>query len=537
MEHTMSLRFRPMLIIGLAAALLGLGLPAAGLANGASAPGPTALSQDLDTLLADPSLQGADVGLVVRDATTGAALYDHNGGSELLPASNAKLLTSAAAMDVLGPDYTFSTSVLTSGARIGGVLAGNLYLRGTGDPTMLAADYDALAAKVAASGITTVSGQLVADETWFDNVRLAPGWAWDDEPYYYDAQVSALTVSPDTDYDPGSVDVTVTPGTAGQPPSVTVTPPTNYVTIVNTATTGAAGSADSENVDRDNGDNVIRVTGAMPADATPDVETMAVWDPAALVASLFSADLAQHGVRVLGGGSDGKTPAGATTLTSRQSMPLSQLLVPFLKLSNNLHAETLVKAAGEKVSGQGTWSAGLKALEADSSALGVDSGQLRLVDGSGLSRMDTMTPDQLANVLVTAQRQPWFGAWYQALPIAGVSDRMVGGTLRNRMVGTPAANNMHAKTGSMTGVSALSGYVTAADGEKLVFAMVSNDFLGGLPTSIEDAVGVRLAEYNGAADQSSTNLLPQHKVTPQSTTDQQLTNPRSQLECSWNGTC
>jgi len=531
-----------MLIIGLAAALLGL--PAAGSANGAGAPSPTALSQDLDALLANPSLQGAQVGLVVRDATSGATLYDRNGGDELLPASNAKLFTSAAAMNVLGADYRFSTSVLASGTRDGVHLNGNLYLKGTGDPTMLAADYDALAAKVAASGITTVHGQLVADDTWFDDVRLAPGWAWDDEPYYYDAQVSALTVSPDTDYDPGSVNVTVTPGAVGQPPSVTVTPPTTYLTIVNTATTGAAGSAFTENVDRDNGDNVIRVTGVIPADATPDVETMAVWNPTAFVTSLFSADLARHGVRVLGGTANGQTPAGARTITGRQSMPLSQLLVPFLKLSNNLHAETLVKAAGEKVYGQGTWSAGLQALEGNFSTLGVNSGQLRLVDGSGLSRMDDVTPDELTDLLGSARQQPWFGTWYAALPIAGVSDRMVGGTLRNRMVGTPAANNMHAKTGSMTGVSALSGYVTAADGEKLVFAMVSNNVLGSLPTSIEDAVGVRLAEYNGTADRASTNLLPQQQAQPQSGTrprpsiaGQQPLDPRSQVECSWNRTC
>lgn len=522
----MTSRHRSMLVIGLSVALLGL--PAAGLANGAGAQAPTALSQDLDTLLANPALAGADVGLVVKDAATGATLYDHHGSDLVLPASNLKLFTSAAAMNVLGPGYTFSTTVAADGARTGSTLNGNLYLKGTGDPTMLAADYDALAAKVAAAGITHIGGQLVADDTWFDNQRLATGWEVDDEPYYYDAQVSALTISPDTDYDPGSVNVTVSPGAAGQPAKISVTPPNHYLSIVNTATTGATGSATTDEVDRDEGDNVIRITGSIAADAAPDVETMSVWDPTAFVASLFRADLAAHGVSVAGPTGYRATPAKASTIASRTSIPLSQLLTPFLKLSNNLHAETLVKAAGRKVSGQGSWPAGLAALEGNFGTFGVNAQQLAMADGSGLSRQDYVSTDQISALLVAAQQQPWFSTWYNALPVAGVSDRMVGGTLRSRMAGTPAANNMHAKTGSMTGVSALSGYVTAANGEKLVFAMVENNFLPDSVTSIEDAVGVRLAEYDGASDRS-------HVVAPKVTMTR--TDPQAALECSWVRSC
>ena len=353
----------------------------------------------------------------------------------------------------------------------------------------------------------------------------------DDEPYYYDAQVSALTISPDTDYDPGSVNVTVTPGAVGQPAKVVVTPPNNYLTIVNTAITGAAGSATTDDVTRDEGDNVIRITGAIAADAAPDVETMAVWDPTRFVATLFRADLAAHGVTVFGPTGYRATPAGAKNLASRTSIPLSQLLTPFLKLSNNLHAETLLKAAGRKVSGAGSWPAGVAALEGDFGTFGLNSKQLSMVDGSGLSRQDYVSTDQISTLLVAAQRQPWFGTWYNALPVAGVSDRMVGGTLRRRMVGTPAANNMHAKTGSMTGVSALSGYVTAANGEKLVFSMVENNFLPDSVTSIEDAVGVRLAEYDGAAD---TSHASQFKASTQAGPG---TDPRARLECSWTRSC
>src|SRR5690349_11280771 len=144
-----------------------------------SAQDPGALTKDLDAILANPGLAGADIGLVVRAADTGEVLYRHESDRRQQPASNAKLVTSATALEVLGPDYRFSTSVRSTGERRGPTLQGNLYLRGTGDPTMLAADYDALAAKVADSGVKVVLGDLVADDTWFDTMRLASGWAWD----------------------------------------------------------------------------------------------------------------------------------------------------------------------------------------------------------------------------------------------------------------------------------------------------------------------------------------------------------------------
>src|SRR6266545_3142225 len=177
-----------------------------------SAQDPGSLTKDLDAILANPGLSGAGVGLVVRAADTGEVLYRHESDRRQQPASNAKLVTSAAALEVLGPDYHFSTTVAASASTTNSVLRGDLYLKGTGDPTMLAADYDALAAQVAASGVRLVTGNLVADDTWFDDMRLASGWAWDDEPFYYNAQVSALIAAPDTDFDAGSMIVTDTPG-------------------------------------------------------------------------------------------------------------------------------------------------------------------------------------------------------------------------------------------------------------------------------------------------------------------------------------
>lgn len=479
------------------------------------------LATDLDTILSSPALAGADVALVVR-TVDGQTVYSHASDRRRQPASNEKLITSAAALDVLGPDYRFATTVQAAGRRHGPVLDGDLYLKGTGDPTMLAADYDALAAQVAGAGITFVRGGLAADDTWFDDVRLGSSWAWDDEPFYYNAQISALTAAPDTDYDAGSIIVKVAPGANGRA-VVTTEPPTDYVTVANTAVTGPAGSANTISVDRVHGGNTITVTGSIPTGGATTSEWMAVWDPTGYAAALFRAALGRHGVRVLGPTTRAATPAKATPVASRQSMPLRELLTPFLKLSNNMHAEILTKAMGRKTRDQGTWGAGLAAIADRLPSFGIDPARLSLQDGSGLSRMDQVSPDQLATLLGAARGRPWFPVWYDALPIAGQADRMVGGTLRSRMRNTPAAGNVHAKTGSLTGVSSLSGYVTTANGQQWVFSMVTNNAIGVNLKGLEDTVAVRLAQEGSGA----------RTVTPARTEQRNA----SELECSWEKAC
>ncbi|WP_084516437.1 D-alanyl-D-alanine carboxypeptidase/D-alanyl-D-alanine endopeptidase [Microtetraspora niveoalba] len=472
-------------------------------------PGVADLVHDIDELLNDSRLTMARAGVVVRSAATGENLYTLDSGKLFAPASNTKLLTSAAAMETLGPDYRFSTQVLSKGR--------DLYLKGTGDPTVLAADYDALAAKVAASGVKVVTGRLVVDDTWFDDVRLGTDWAWDDEPYYYAAQISALTASPDTDYDAGSVVVSVAPGDRpGKPAKVTTTPETDYVKIVNRATTGAETDI---LVEREHGGNTVVVTGTV---AEQYDEWVAVWDPALYAASLFRKGLAAHGVRVIGQTVRGATPAGAKAVAARESMPLSQLLTPFMKLSNNMHAEILTKAMGRKASDAGSWSAGLAVTEAFAKANGVET--LRLRDGSGLSRMDGLTPSGLASLLASVRGKPWFPVWYDSLPVAGAAERMVGGTLRSRMRGTPAEGNVHAKTGSLTSVTSLSGYVTSAEGEPLVFSIMTNGYLSGAPRDLEDRIAVRLAQFTRSAPVDAAAA---------STLRAETAQDDDGLECSW----
>ena len=181
-----------------------------------------------------------------------------------------------------------------------------------------------------------------------------------------------------------------------------------------------------------------------------------------------------------------------------------------------MHAETLVKAMGAVVEAEGSWSAGLGVVTDYAQSIGVNTSRIRLSDGSGLSRKVNVTADSVTDVLIGAQKEPWWQQWYDALPIAGNPERFVGGTLRSRMLNTPAANNLHGKTGSLTGVTALSGYVSTKDGRKLVFSMISNNYLVS-PRSIEDAVGVTLASWSDQAPPAA--VAPNTLRTTQTTCD------------------
>ncbi|PZF92598.1 D-alanyl-D-alanine carboxypeptidase/D-alanyl-D-alanine endopeptidase [Micromonospora deserti] len=515
---------RTLALVALVAAAAIAGAPTAATAESPT-PAATRLNATIDAILADPRLDGAQAAVVVVDTASGQTVYHRNGDRRLIPASNTKLLTSAAALELLGPDHRFRTDVLTTGARRGGVLSGNLHLRGGGDPTLLAGDYDALAARVAAAGIRVVTGNLVADDTRYDSTRLGPDWAWDDQPWYYAAQVSALTVAPDTDYDAGTVIVTAAPGaTAGARPVITTTPATGYLRIDNRAETVAAGRT-SISFEREHGNNTVVVTGQIAVGNTPTSDWVTVWEPTGYAADVFRTALRKHGVRVLGRTVlDQATPAGAAEVARHDSMTLAELMVPFLKLSNNGHAEVLTKEIGRVTSGSGTWSAGLAAIGGYVAGAGMDTGTLRQRDGSGLSRRNLIPAAEFVDLLAAARAEPWFDAWYAALPIAGDPDRFVGGTLRSRMRGTPAAGNVHAKTGSLTGVSGLSGYVTDADGRVLAFSILLNNYLASSVKGLEDQIAVALASYTEQTRASARVAPPAAPEAPPAPEDR---------ECSW----
>ncbi|WP_339533124.1 D-alanyl-D-alanine carboxypeptidase/D-alanyl-D-alanine endopeptidase [Pseudomonas mucidolens] len=476
------------------ALLVGLGLLLGGCATTSNT-----TEQALDQLLADPALAGASVSLMVRDARSGSTLYQHNPRTRLIPASSLKLLTTAAAMDVLGPQYRFSTQLLSNGSRQGERLLGNLYLRGQGDPTIQWADYQALAANLAEQGIQHIQGDLVFDDTFFDAERLGLDWAHDDEDKYYGAQISALTVSPNADFDAGTLTVTArAPLAVGQPVSVTISPATDYVQVNNRAVSGAGNSF---GLNRQHGTNLLRLSGALKP-GTQSRQWVSVWEPTQLVANLFERALAEQGITVQGKRVIGAvSPATARVLAEHQSAPLQELIRPLLKLSNNSMAEALLKAMGRKQANAGTAAAGVAAVADFMQRQGLDPATLSQVDGSGLSRRNLLSAQSFTDLLVAVSKQPWFNTWHDALPVAGNPKRLIGGSLRYRLRETPAQNNLHAKTGSMGGVSSLSGYITDAEGRRLVFSMLTNNYVvaGARIKALEDRLVIILCGREGGA--------------------------------------
>lgn len=523
---TASKRFMLMLLASL------LALSGAGLwgfqASAAQNKGTDDLKQVLDTILSDPRLNDAQASVLVRAADDGEVLYSRNANTLLIPASNNKLYSSSAAMQVLGADFTFETKLAHTGSMQAGIISGDLYLKGTGDPTMQAADYDKLAADLAAKGVRLITGKLIADDTYFDDRQLGYVWDWDSNPFYYQPEISALTVAANSRYDIGALIVEIRPGTPGQKANVTTNPGTSFVTIQNETTTGAAGSPNTLNVERKLGINTIVVKGSVPAGSAMQSVISTVSDPTSYAATTFKDALARHGITLINKKIDrAATPTNANHLLTRKSAPLSSILTPYMKLSNNGIAEILVKAMGKKMHAQGNWQNGLETeLGQLGQNLGVDTNKLQFVDGSGLSSVNFTSPQQTTNLLIAAQSQPWFNTWYNSLPVAGNSDPLVGGTLRSRMVNTPAAGNVRAKTGSLDSVSALSGYVTSADGERLVFSIMENNYIGSSVKPLEDAIAITLATFSrnqGVSREAMTSQLLQLNT---ATKD-------SGLECSW----
>jgi PBP4 family serine-type D-alanyl-D-alanine carboxypeptidase len=423
----------------------------------------------------------------VYSLDTKEVLYERNADLSLNPASNMKLLTSATAFAKLGPEYRFTTRVLAA-AKPGadGVLHGDLVLQGGGDPTLETADLEKLAEAVRAAGIRRVEGGLVADDFRFSTDRLGNGWNWDDEPFYYSAQVSALSVNRNVLY------VDVRPGKAGEPPVVQVRPIEGVLQIESHPLTGAAGTPTRLNVQRQRARNGVRVDGSIAEDAEPVLNRLvSVEEPQLYAAALFRKLLSERGVEVTAPTRHAQLSA-PVEIAAHQSGPLSEIMAKLNKPSDNLFAELLLRELGKQVKGKGDWETGSEVVEGWLKEIGVDAGGVRVNDGSGLSRLDLVTARALSDMLIHIQTQPWKDAFVASLPVAGVD-----GTLRARLQGTKAASNVRAKTGTLLHVSGLSGYASGAAGERLVFSILVNHHAGALSAKrVEDMIAVALAEYD-----------------------------------------
>ncbi|GAE25145.1 D-alanyl-D-alanine carboxypeptidase [Halalkalibacter wakoensis JCM 9140] len=308
------------------------------------------------------NLDGALVGISVRQAKTGELLYTNNGDLLLRPASNLKLFTAAVALATLGNDYTFETDLRTDGIVKKEVLHGNLFIQGKGDPTLLESDVERLVKKMKQNGIKAIDGDVIGDDSWYDDIRYSIDLPWSDEMFGYGSAISALTVSPDLDYDAGSVILNISPNQKiGKQANIQLEPKTDYVKVINQTKTVSAEEETDLTFKREHGGNKIIVDGTISVNADEQKETVAVWEPTNYALSIFTEKLDENGIKLIGDVKRGESPEKTKRITNHHSIPLSDLLIPFMKLSNNGHAETLIKEMGKVKCNEGSWEKGLEA--------------------------------------------------------------------------------------------------------------------------------------------------------------------------------
>ncbi len=475
------------------------------------------LQARISEILRRPELAPAMIGIKVASLDTGKVLFEQNANKLLSPASNMKLYTVAAGLDRLSPDYHFVTSVYAvAKPDASGIVHGDLTIYGRGDPSIAArfnGDYfkgiDDLAARIAAAGVKQVAGDLVGDESYFSGPAYGSGWQWEDLQWGFGAEVSALSINDNL------VNLSISPGRqVGASVVVSAEPSNPLLAINNHATTTAKGTRRNLLVHRGLDSDMVEVQGSMALDDAGFSGRLGVAHPALLFVYLLRSSLAKKGVIVSGktrtiAPSLSVVPAntnaasGLVELTNLQSPPFSMIAASTLKPSQNLYAELILRTLGRVAASSSpnlsdiartSESNGVEVVRAFLREAGVDASSLSLTDGSGLSRDDMVTAEATLQLLTYMRRHRYANAFREALPIAGVD-----GTIRNRMKGTPAQNNLRAKTGELQSASSLSGFVVTASGEELVFSIMVNNYPDGVnpPSVCIDPIAVLLASFAG----------------------------------------
>lgn len=431
--------------------------------------------------------------MLVASVTQGDTLFSINADTPHIPASTQKMLTSVLALNALGPQYRFHTDILRTGNVTGGRLDGDLILRGDGDPSLSArfvagkpdAAMDSLAALVVRAGIREVSGRVIGDASAFEARNVPEGWHPRILQDAYAGRVSGLTLNENL------VWVVIRPSTRGSAAAVTLEPATAAIPLRSSVRT-VAGQRASLKLSR--GPGGITVSGSIGSEVYQRAYSYIVEDPASFTTGAFLSALRRNGVAVSGGMAMAPTPREAEPVASWSSPNLETLLTVMNRESVNVIAEHLFRAAsrGGDRHTQGAAVTGDTALRALlQRSAGVKASDVYATDGSGLSRLDKVTPRAMVQMLGWADKSSWGPLLHASLPLAGES-----GTLRHRMAGTSAQTNLHAKTGTLNDVVALSGYVTARNGELLAFALIYNGNDRWRAREAIDAIGVTLANWS-----------------------------------------
>lgn len=424
------------------------------------------LCERIDTLLARKAFRNATVCIQVRDFLSGKTIYSRNSETSIPPASNQKLVTAAAALSRLGHDFKYQTTAkATSRPDSEGIIHGDLWLKGSGDPSLTSTGLATLARDLVGRGVREITGDIVGDGSIFDDNVLGEGWAWDNEPFAYSAQVSGLNC------DGNVVRLSVSPGLSeGDNATVRTTgsglEEEDYTSVVCTAKTVKRQGKHSLCFGRRRGFNHITVQGNIPLDSDPIIESITIEDPVLFTASRFANCLKAAGIKCSGSLRKATQPCpDAITLGMTFSDRLAKILMKFLKESDNMYGEAILKSIGHysDLRTPGSAKSGLAFAKNFLEHLGVSTDGLVMVDGSGLSRLNALTARSICDLLTSANLKLPQDAWnvyLNALPVGGVD-----GTLAKRFQDEPLKGRVRAKTGSLSSVSSLSGYILDDFGE------------------------------------------------------------------------
>ncbi|MBI3050284.1 MAG: D-alanyl-D-alanine carboxypeptidase/D-alanyl-D-alanine-endopeptidase [Acidobacteria bacterium] len=454
------------------------------------------LRDEITAATTAPGVRRAAWGIVVYSLDRGERLFELNPGTLLVPASAVKLVSLAAAAEAVGWDYRYETTVLGTGPIVDGVLQGDLVVVGSGDPSVGGrgnGDLSGWIAALRARGIRRIAGRIIGDDNGIEEPRPQLAWAWDDLGYATGALFGALN------YAENRMEVTVVPAkAAGGPATLDVEPPAAARPLYNRTVTREPSSMPLLWPEQRPGEPFLTIAGFIPAGAPATRMTVSVGNPTFWFASVLRHQLMAAGIEVTGDAYDvDDVPplldrGSGTGIYGHWSPPLSELAEPMLKESINLYGEAVLRL-NAPTGVLPTNDTALEGLRMRLRSWGIADEAWQIVDGSGLSRRNAVAPEVLVAVLQRMYDPSGRSPWMTALPVAGHD-----GTLETRMRGTPAEGNVRAKTGTMTNIRTLAGYVRTRDGETLAFAIMADAFEGSGTAAAEaiDRIAVRLATFS-----------------------------------------
>jgi D-alanyl-D-alanine carboxypeptidase/D-alanyl-D-alanine-endopeptidase (penicillin-binding protein 4) len=456
----------------------------------------TQLGQDILSATNGPGVMRGVWGIAVYSIDRQQRLFELNPRALLVPASSAKIVTVATAAEAVGWNYRYVTTLRATGPIANGVLKGDLIAVGSGDPSIGGAAGDDLSVwseGITAAGIHRIEGRIIGDDDAFEEPRPQLAWAWDDLGYTTGAVFGALNVAENRTV------ITIAPGAAeGAPTAITVDPRAAYRVLTNRSVTGPSGSTQLLWPEQRPGETALTIGGSIPVGAAPVSIGIAVGNPTLWFASVLRSRLIGDGIEVVGEAADiddirpPPVREAASVIFTHPSRTLAEIARPLLKDSINLYAEALLRLNAAPGMFP-TNDAALEGMRRRLESWGVPRDGSQLVDGSGLSRRDTLSPEALLTTLRRMYDPTGVSPFMTALPIAGVD-----GSLSQRMKGTAAERTVRAKTGTMSNIRSLSGYATTRDGEHLAFVIIVNNFegTGAQANDALDRIAVRLASFS-----------------------------------------